>query len=360
VQHSSDPDPLGAEDLAPADLDAVGGGLLLPPPPPDAAAPPIFVGRAPQLDWCAQALAGGASLLVRGPAGIGKRALLAQVHARLTADGTRVCLWPPGTSRPKEFTFALCEQVHRAVGLQVPESLIPPRFRSAARRTGAVPFAHIRRGVARMTTADQFELALASLASPRGQGAGRGAVVVFLDTLDLPPTLAEMVERLLDTAQLAATLEGEPRRGRTRILRLLWRFERQLELKPLARTEVREWVEAWLARHPLHFERPRLRAAFITAVCRDAGGVPAAVEGMLAAALTAPEVSRETMRDLSHEAAVRYLDMTPLIIIAAAGFMALRYISRGMGMQELMVMAGVGTSLFWVVLYFARMMQARR
>lgn len=65
-------------------------------------------------------------------------------------------------------------------------------------------------------------------------------------------------------------------------------------------------------------------------------------------------------REMSHDAAVRYLDMTPLVIIAAAGFMALRYVSRGMGMQELLVMAGVGTSLFWVILYFARMMQAKR
>jgi hypothetical protein len=40
--------------------------------------------------------------------------------------------------------------------------------------------------------------------------------------------------------------------------------------------------------------------------------------------------------------------------------MAMRYISRGMGMQELMVMAGVGTSMFYLLLYFGRMMQARR
>jgi hypothetical protein len=52
--------------------------------------------------------------------------------------------------------------------------------------------------------------------------------------------------------------------------------------------------------------------------------------------------------------------MTPLVIIAAAGFMALRYVSRGVSMPELMVFAGVGTALFWVVLYFARLMGGKR
>ena len=31
--------------------------------------------------------------------------------------------------------------------------------------------------------------------------------------------------------------------------------------------------------------------------------------------------------------------------------MALRYISRGAGLQELMVLAGVGSSLFWTVVF---------
>ncbi|TVQ88642.1 MAG: hypothetical protein EA400_08555 [Chromatiaceae bacterium] len=59
-----------------------------------------------------------------------------------------------------------------------------------------------------------------------------------------------------------------------------------------------------------------------------------------------------TDRHLHHEAAVTYLDMTPVLIIVAAGFMALRYVSRGFGMQEFLVLAGVGTSLFYLLLYF--------
>ena len=340
-----------AGEPTPLDLDE-GGGAVLPADAPEPDVAPIFVGRAREIGEAAEALLAGSSIVVRGKAGIGKRAFLRQVRARVAADGALVCLWPR-VSTAKQMGFDLCEQVHEAIGLRVPESLIPPRFRAAARRTGTVPFHHIRRGVARMTAADQLNLALATLGDVE-----RGRIVLFVESLEIPPTQADMLHQLAEHVQIAAGIEDTNKRNR--IMRLLWKFERTVELKPLARAEVRAWTEQWLARNPLHFERPKLREAFIAAVCRDAGGVPAAVEGMLAAALAEPEVSRQTVRGLSHEAAVQYLDMTPLLILVAAGFMALRYISRGMGMQELMVMAGVGTSLFWVILYFARMMQAKR
>ena len=91
-------------------------------------------------------------------------------------------------------------------------------------------------------------------------------------------------------------------------------------------------------------------------IARDVGDI--AVRGDLA--LVERSITRRTIRDIQHEATLTYLDMTPILIILSAGFMAMRYISRGMGMKELMVMAGVGTSLFYVLMYFTRFMQARK
>jgi hypothetical protein len=71
---------------------------------------------------------------------------------------------------------------------------------------------------------------------------------------------------------------------------------------------VRAWLDAWLATTPAEFESPRIRDAFIAAVLRDAGGLPAAVEQMLAGALAEREVSRRTVRDLSSDAATTYLE----------------------------------------------------
>jgi hypothetical protein len=99
-----------------------------------------------------------------------------------------------------------------------------------------------------------------------------------------------------------------------------------------------------------------VRAAFVNAVCRDAAGIPAAIAGMLEAAAHDREVTRARIRDYRHAAAAVYWDMTPLLVVGLVAFMALRYVSRGFGMQELMVLAGVGSSLFWMVVFFARRM----
>ncbi|MBK1732766.1 hypothetical protein [Thiococcus pfennigii] len=315
--------------------------------PPDGEAP-VFVGRRLEIAQITRALLAGSSVVVKGRPGIGKRALLREVRAGLA--GQRVCL-APSIATPKQLTADLAEQIHEAIGLAVPEELIPPRFRAAAQRTGQIEFRHIRRSLSREPVADQMALLLRSLE-------GRDDVILFISSLEVPPTQAELLLELAEQCQLCAALEPDNRR--TRIQRLLWRFQVTIELKPLVAAETQAWVERWLARNPVTFDSPRIRRAYLRAVVRDSGGIPAAVQGLLDLTLVERSVTRKTIRALHHEAAVTYLDMTPILIILAAGFMALRYVSRGMGMQELMVLAGVGTSLFYLLLYFGRMMRARR
>jgi len=98
----------------------------------------------------------------------------------------------------------------------------------------------------------------------------------------------------------------------------------------------------------------------VCAVVCDSGGIPAAVERMLTAAANDRKVTRARIRAYSHEAAAVYWDMTPLLVVLVAVFMALRYISCGADMQELLVLAGVGSSLFWMALFFVRRMLGRR
>jgi hypothetical protein len=315
---------------------------------PDANAPPIFVGRRMEIAQITRALSSGSSVVVKGRAGVGKRALLAQVRAGLA--GQRVCL-APSVSTPKQMTADLAEQIHATIGLQVPERLIPPRFRAAAESTGCIAFRHIRRTLAREPVADQVALILKTLER-------RDDVILFVDSLEIAPTQAEILADLSEHCQLCAALDAENRRAR--IQRLLWKIQTTLELKPLVTAETRDWVEQWLERNPIVFESPRIRNAYVRAVARDSGGIPAAVRGLLDLTLVERSVTRQTLRALSHEAALSYLDMTPVLVVLSVGFMAMRYISRGMGMKEMMVFAGVGTSMFYLLLYFGRMMQARR
>ena len=301
-----------------------------------------FIGRECEIEQAAAALEAGNSVVVKGRAGIGKRAMLRQVHAQFEHVG-RVCLWPE-MSTMSAMVQSLAHQVHERLGLEIPERLIPPRWRAQAHREGRVPWKRIQRSVLREPAREVLALVVDSI---RGRGA-----ILFTESLEVPPTLAVALHELAEVCQLAACMDKENRR--VRIQRLLWRFQKEIELKPLTKGQVAQLVERWLKVQPIEFDGPKVRAGFIRAVQLDSGGVPAAVEGMLVAATNDREVSRSCIRKYRHEAAAVYWDMTPLVMVLVIGFMALRYISRGIGETELLVLAGVGSSLFWGMMFVMR------
>jgi len=287
-----------------------------------------FVGRDGEIAEAVAALRAGVALLVKGRAGIGKSAFLRQLYARLSKAGP--CVWAADTNA-KTMTYALAEQVHHAVSLQVPARFIPKSRQALAHRTGRVQWAWIQRSLSRAPAREVLALVIAFL---RGQG-----VVVFIESLDVPPTQAEMFHALAEVAQLAAAMSDDNRRAR--IQRLLWRVQAVIELKPLTR------AERWLAARPIAFTSPRVRAAFLRAVEQDSGGVPAAIEGMLVAATNDGEVTSAKVRAYRHEAAARHLDMTPLVVVALLVAIATRYVSRGVGEAELLVFSGVASALLY-------------
>jgi hypothetical protein len=293
-----------------------------------------FVGRSGQITEALEALRAGNSLVVRGRAGIGKSAFLRQLHARLGRE--LPCFWLADTNR-KAAVFDLAEQVHDRLSLQVPERFIPDRYRARAHRTGIVEWDWIKRSLSRAPTRETADLILASLHD-------KGAIV-FLESLEVPPTQAELYNDLAEVAQLAAAMDQENRR--IRIQRLLWCFQKTIELNPLTREQTRKLAERWLEKRPIRFSSDRVREAFLRAVEQDSGGVPAAIEGMLLSATNDGEVTPVSIRAYRHEAGTRYLDMTPVLVLIVMGFMAMRYISRGIGEVELLVLSGVASALFY-------------
>ena len=292
-----------------------------------------FVGRDHELSQAEAALAKGNNLLVTGRAGIGKSAFLRALYERLAT--ARVCVWVP-EGNVKAVTFELARQVHALVGLSVPEDLVPQRYRMKLRRAGRVEWEWINRAVTRMPARESMELVARSLKDRN--------TLVFIESLEVPPSQAEFFKVLLDEAQVAAAMDDSNRR--VRIDRLLWRFRERVELKPLPATQCRAIAEKWLASRPVRFESDRVREAFLRAVEQDSGGVPAAIRGMLEAATAEAEVTRSTVRAFMHKAGVRYMDMTPTLVLGMMLVVAGRYIASGLNNNELYILSGIGIALF--------------
>lgn len=292
-----------------------------------------FIGRDRELTLAEAALAKGNNLLVTGRAGIGKSAFLRALYERLAR--VRVCLWLP-EGNVKAVTNDLARQVHELVGLSVPEELVPQRYRMKLRRAGRVEWEWINRAVTRLPARESMELVARSLKDREA--------LVFIESLEVPPTQAEFFTVLLDAAQVAAAMDDTNRR--VRIDRLLWRFRERVELKPLPAADCRAIVEQWLATRPVRFESDRVREAFLRAVEQDSGGVPAAIRGMLEAASAEAEVTRATVRAFMHRAGVRYMDMTPTLVLGMMLVVAGRYIASGLNNNELYILSGIGIALF--------------
>lgn len=293
-----------------------------------------LVGRDRALSRAETILGKGVHLLVTGRAGIGKSAFMRALRDRSERAG-RLCVSVP-EGNTKNAIIELARQVHEAVGLRVPEDVIPPRWRAQVRRTGRVEWSRIERNVGRRPSRDNMAMIASSLKGHQ--------VVVFIESLEVPPSQAEFYAVLPDVAQVVAAMADSNRR--IRIQRLLWRFQEQIELPSLDAAASREIAERWLQVHPVRFESDRVREAFVKAVAQDSGGVPTAIQGMLEKAAAEPEVTRSSVREFTHEAGVRYIDMTPMLILGLVVVIAARYIARGMDSIELYVISGIGIALF--------------
>ena len=292
-----------------------------------------FVGRDREVSAALAALEKGNNLLVVGRAGIGKSAFLRELFERTRA--TRPCLWSP-SGNAKAVTYELARQLHERFGLGVPEEMLPRRYRLRLRRSGRVEWEWINRALSRMPVRESMALLARSV---RGKSA-----LIFIESLEVPPAQAELFALLIEEAQVVAAMDDTNRRAR--IQRLLWRFREKLVLKPLPAADCRSIAERWLESRPLRFESERVRASFLRAIEQDSGGVPAAIRGMLEAASTEPEITRATVRGFAHEAGVRYLDMTPTLVIGLMAVVASRYIASGMNNNELYMLSGIGIALF--------------
>ncbi|WP_290798990.1 ATP-binding protein [Halomonas sp.] len=307
-----------------------------------------FVGRSRESDAALTAIRRGANVLIHGRAGIGKSAFLRHLRGQLGDGEPPVVFVPAGTT--KSSLLELARQIHERCGLAVPEALLPPRTLARARREGSLPWNDLVRPLRRLPVSDTVALLENSLRRRR--------FLVLLETLEVPPSQAELFAVILDCAQVVACMDDSNRR--VRIDRLLWRFQAQVELKPLPLEESRTLAERWIADNPLRFADEPTRDRFLRHIAQASGGVPAAIRGMLEEAGKEKEITPAKARSLYHSAALQYVDMTPLVVVLLVIAIAGRYVSRGLGDTEMLVLSGVATAIFMGLRFFFFQMRSRR
>jgi hypothetical protein len=112
----------------------------------------------------------------------------------------------------------------------------------------------------------------------------------------------------------------------------------EIEVPPLSPEATRDIVQTYIAKQGMLIESPGL---FVGHVVKQSGGNPQAIADLLDDSSKERVVDKRQIRAMKHAAGVRYLDFTPVLIVALASVVGARYLAIGTGDTELYIFAGM-------------------
>ena len=172
-----------------------------------------------------------------------------------------------------------------------------------------------------------------------------GQVLIAVDDMTrLTPTQQAFWLAVFEHAQVV-TSASERKSG----LRKLWWKMKAIEVPPVEAGQARELVKEYIAQQGVMIESPDL---YVAHVVKQAGGNPQAMHDMLDESSKERVVDKRQIREMRHQAGVRYVDFTPVMIVAGALVVATRYIAMGLGDRSMYIMAGIGAALFLSIRFF--------
>lgn len=317
-----------------------------------------LIGRDALVEKTVQEARKGRHVLLTGPVGAGKSAVLEAVIAQMerrrgertpvTADADDPAgepeegAEPPptgerrtrrtrtviaiGDHQPKAQFVDLARKL-LAVGLLDPAALeLPEPYQDLPPEL--IEWAKIRRHVNRLSMRDLTTAIIPALHDHAGQ------VLIAVDDLTyLTPTLVAFWLAVFDVAQVL----GCARQKKAGLAKVWWKMT-EIEVPPLSPEATRDIVQTYIARQGMLIESPAL---FVGHVVKQSGGNPQAVADLLDDSSKERVVDKRRIRAMRHAAGVRYVDFTPVLIVALASVVGARYLAIGTGDTELYIFAGM-------------------
>lgn len=171
-----------------------------------------------------------------------------------------------------------------------------------------------------------------------------GVLIAVDDMTRLTPTQQAFWLAVFEHAQVV-TCASERKNG----LRKLWWKMKAIEVPPIPADQAKALVKEYTARKGVLIEAPDL---YVAHVVKQAGGNPQAMHDMLDESSKERVVDKRQIREMRHQAGVRYMDFTPVMIVVGALVVATRYIAIGLGDKSMYILAGLGAALFLSVRFF--------
>jgi energy-coupling factor transporter ATP-binding protein EcfA2 len=284
-----------------------------------------LIGRDDLVEQIAREARKGRHLLLTGPVGIGKSAVLEAVIDRLLLRQQRTVIQVNEHQAKGQFleiTRGLLESgLLKPSALELDESL-------DAVDPAAIEWVKIKRQVNRLSIRDLCAVIVPAL------HAHPGRVLIAVDDLTaVTPTLVAFWLAILDAAQLIACASAK----RPNVAKLWWKLA-EMEIPPLTPEHASAIAQSYLQQTGTLVESPPL---FIAHLVQQANGNPQALADLLSDSSKERVVDKQRIREMRHAAGVRYIDFTPVMIVSLASVVGARYLAIGTGDTELYIFAGM-------------------
>jgi energy-coupling factor transporter ATP-binding protein EcfA2 len=284
-----------------------------------------LLGRDALVETVAREARKGRHLLLTGPVGVGKSAVLEAVIDRLLLRQARVVIQVSEHQAKGQFL-----EIARGLlesGLLKPSALELDAALDAL-DPAALEWARLRRSVNRLSIRDLCAAIVPALHDQKDR------VLIAVDDLtQVTPTLVAFWLAILDAAQLLACASAR----KPNVAKLWWKLA-EIEIPPLAPEHTRALAQTYLHQTGTLVESPAL---FIAHLVQQANGNPQALADLLADSSKERVVDQRRIREMKHAAGVKYLDFTPVMIVALASVVGARYLAIGTGDTELYIFAGM-------------------
>jgi len=169
--------------------------------------------------------------------------------------------------------------------------------------------------------------------------------LLVLDHLEgLTPSMAFTISCLMDKCLILGATNNLKKAGH--LSKIWWRFE-HLQIENLGKEEARTLL--WLYADK---EKVKDEAMFENKVLTYSCGNPLAIVEMARRTQAEKFDVPQKIRDLRHDAGIRYFDLSPGLLIVGAVIVAARFISLGLNDVDGYILAGVSGAFFISLRFF--------
>ena len=292
-----------------------------------------LIGRDEQVADLVAEIRKGKHVILTGPVGIGKSAVLREALKRAPID----LLIKLDDYQAKGQFIEIARQMLVLGLVSAMELGLPVKFHNLP--VADIDWKEVKNQINRMSMRDLTHAIIPALAR-----ADTKPIIAVDDLTSLTPTQMAFWLAIFDHAQvIGCASEKKPR------VKKLWWKMKEIVVKPLPHDVIRQVVKKYIETKGVLIESPDL---YISHVVKQSGGIPQAIYDMLDESGKERIIDKRKVREMRHEAGVSYLDFTPMVMILGAVIVSMRYIGMGTGDKTLYIMGGMGAALFLTFRFF--------